>query len=333
MNFNQILKDLKAKKYAPIYFLMGEESYYIDQITDYISDNILSEAEQSFNQTVLYGKDTDMSNLITLARRFPMMTEHQIVILKEAQEIKKIEDLMSYVENYQKSTILVINYKYKTLDKRKKLYKLLDKIGVLFESKKLYENQIPKWIETYLKDKKAKISNKSGMLLTDFLGNDLSKISNELDKLILTLPNGETEITAKHIEKNIGISKDFNNFELQNALITKDILKANRIINYFSNNPKNNPIVLTISSLYYFFSRLLAYHAVKTKDKKTIASTLKINMFFIQDYQIATKNYNVKKVVEIISILREYDLKSKGVGNVSATQGELLKEMIMLILI
>jgi len=333
MNFDQIFSDLKNKIYKPIYFLSGEESYFIDLITKYISDNVLTDAEKSFNQTVLYGKDTEIHTVINSAKRFPMMANHQVIIVKEAQNIKNIEDLIHYATAPLKSTLLVINYKYKTLDKRKKLYKAINEHGILFESKKLYDNEVPGWINAYLKNKNKTIDPGAGMLLNEYLGNDLSKIANELDKLIITLPDGEHNITTNHIERNIGISKDYNNFELHKALTQKNVLKANRIVNYFSQNPKNNPFTLTISTLYHFYSKVLAFHFLKNKsDRRNVASTLKVNPYFVGDYEKAAKQYNPKKTVEIISMLREYDLKSKGFNNVSTTHGELLKELVYRIL-
>lgn len=331
MTFQTIMKDLKNKIFKPIYFLHGEEPYYIDEITNYIMKNVLSDSEKSFNQIVMYGKDTDVSIIDNTARRFPMMANHQVIVVKEAQNLKKIEDLQYYASNPLKSTILVINHKYKTLDKRKKLYKEVEKNGVIFESKKLYENQVPDWITNYLKSKNRFIDPVSSLLLTDFLGTNLGKIVNELEKLIITVPENE-KITPKHIEENIGISKDFNNFELQNALIKKDIVKANRIVNYFSKNPKDNPFVLTITSLYYFFVKVLSVHYIKNPDQRAVAAELKVNPYFVKDYIEASKKYNLRKVVEIISYLREYDLKSKGYGAVSVSHGELLKELIFKIL-
>ena len=333
MNLEQIFSDLKNKIYKPIYFLSGDEPYFIDLITKYISDNVLTDAEKSFNQTVLYGKDTEIHTVINSAKRFPMMANHQVIIVKEAQNIKNIEELIHYAGAPLKSTLLVINYKYKTLDKRKKLYKTIGENGVLFESKKLYDNEVPGWINGYLKNKNKTIDPGAGMLLNEYLGNDLSKIANELDKLIITLPDGEHKINTNHIERNIGISKDYNNFELHKALTQKNVLKANRIVNYFSHNPKNNPFTLTISTLYHFYSKVLAYHFLKDKrNRRNIAATLKINPYFTGDYEKAAKQYNPKKTVEIISLLREYDLKSKGYNNVSTTQGELLKELVYKIL-
>lgn len=331
MKFEDILRDLKNKIYKPIYFLSGEEAYFIDQITDYISNNVLDESEKAFNQTVLYGKDSKIEDIINAAKRFPMMANHQVIIVKEAQEIRTIDNLIYYAEQPLVSTVLVINYKYKTLDKRKKLYKVLSKDAVLFESKKLYENQVPAWINTYLKEKKYSITPVSCQLLTDFLGTDLSKISNELNKLMISLPEG-TAISPEDIQKNIGISKDFNNFELQKALKEKNILKANRIIQHFARNPKDNPIVLTIISLYSYFSKILSYHFLKDKSKNNVASVLKVNPYFVQDYVLAAKRYNTKKVVSVISLLREYDMKTKGYNNVSTSHEDLLRELIFKII-
>jgi len=333
MTFQQIISDLKNKIYKPIYFLSGDEPYFIDLISKYIHDKVLTDAEKSFNQSVLYGKETDIHTVINAAKRFPMMANYQVVIVKEAQNIKNLDDLIHYAQNPLKSTLLVINYKYKTLDKRKKLYKVLNEKGILFESKKLYDNEIPGWINAYLKSKNRTIDPGAGMLLTEYLGNDLSKVANELDKLIITLPDGEYNITTSHIERNIGISKDYNNFELHKALTQKNVLKANRIVNYFGHNPKDNPFTMTIATLYHFYSKVLTYHFIKDKrDKKNVAATLRVNPYFIGDYEKAAKNYNPKKTVEVISLLREYDLKSKGYNNVSTSHGELLKELVYRIL-
>ncbi len=331
MNYQDILKDLKNKIYKPIYFLFGEEPYFIDKITEFIADNILNDSEKAFNQITLYGKDSQIEDIINSAKRFPMMANHQVLIIKEAQNLKNIEKLAFYAEQPLKSTILVLNYKYKKLDKRTKLYKILNKNAVLFESKKLYENQIPAWINTYLKEKKYSANPVSAQLLTEFLGTDLCKISNELDKLTISLPKG-TIITPEIIEKNIGISKDFNNFELQNALTNRDILKANRIIQHFAKNPKENPLTLTIITLFSYFSKILTYHYLKDKSNNNVASALKINPFFVKDYAKAARTYNIKKTVFVISILREYDMKSKGYNNANTTHEDLLKELIFKIL-
>ena len=328
MSHEEILKELKAKTYRPVYFLMGEEPYFIDLVTSYIENNILSEEEKTFNQVILYGKDTDIASVINAARRFPMMSSHQVVILKEAQSIAKIDDLIHYVEAPLASTLLVINYKYKKLDKRKKLYKSLEQKAVILDSRKLYDDKIPAWISNYLKSRSRGIDPKAAMILTEFLGNDLGKIVNELDKLLLILPEAETTIYPRHIEENIGISKDYNNFELNNALASRNILKANRIIRYFESNPKANPITLSITSMYFFFSKLLNYHFLKDRSRRNVAGTLRIDPYFVQEYENAAKIYTPAKTVQIIGLLREFDLKSKGFGNVSTSHGDLLKELV-----
>jgi DNA polymerase-3 subunit delta len=332
MTFEDILKSLKKKEYAPIYFLMGEESFFIDKITNYIIENALQESERDFNQSILYGKDTDIGSIVTTARRFPMMAERQLVVVREAQNIKNIDQLLSYIQNPLPSTILVINYKYKSLDKRKNFTKELAKNTVLFDSKKIYENQVPDWIKNYAQKQGYQIESKACFLLAEFLGNSLSKITNALDKLTINLTDTK-KISPIDIEKNIGISKDFNNFELQNALGKKDVFKANQIINYFATNQKNNPMVVTIALLHSYFSKVLKYYFIKNKtNDKTLASTLQVNPYFVKDYKFAAKNYNPKKLVSIISLLREYDLKSKGFGDASTKHGDLLKELIFKIL-
>lgn len=332
MTYEKIITDIQNKKLSPVYFLAGEESYFIDKISDYIAENVLTESEKSFNQVILYGKDLDVAAVINAAKRFPMMASHQVVIIKEAQNIKNIDDLIYYISKPLNSTILVINYKYKSLDKRKKLYQSVLENGVYFDSKKLYDDKIPGWITSYLSEKNVTIDPGSCMLLVEFLGSDLGKIANELDKLVITLPQGEKRINSGHIEKNVGISKDYNNFELNKALGQKNVLKANRIINYFARNQKDNPMVLTIAMLYSYFNKVMLYHFIKDKSRKNAAAVLKVNPFFIADYEIAARNYNAAKVFQIIGLLREYDLKSKGYGNVSSDNGELLKELIYRIL-
>lgn len=332
MTYEKIIADIQNKKFSPVYFLAGEEAYFIDKISDFIAENILTEAEKSFNQIVLYGKDLDAAAVINAAKRFPMMASHQVVIIKEAQNIKNIDDLYFYVSNPLNSTILVINHKYKSLDKRKKLYQAVQEKGVYFDSKKLYDDKIPGWISAYLSEKNVTIDPGSSMLLVEFLGDNLGKIANELDKLVITLPQGEKRINSTHIEKNVGISKDYNNFELNKALGQKNVLKANRIINYFARNQKDNPMVLTIAMLYSYFNKVMLYHFLQDKSRKNAASELKVNPFFIADYEIAARNYNAAKVYQIIGLLRDYDLKSKGFGNVSSDNGDLLKELIYRIL-
>ncbi len=331
MTFEEITGNLQKKIYHPIYFLMGEETYFIDKISDYIAANVLTEAEKGFNQTILYGKDLEPHAIIANARRFPMMANYQVIIVREAQNIKKIEELEPYVKNPLNSTILVINYKYKTLDKRKTFPKLIDQKGVLFESKKIYDNQLPTWISTYLKNRQYTIMPQAAAMIAEYLGADLAKVVNELDKLTISLPAG-SQITPDHIEKNIGISKEFNVYELQNALGERDLLRANRIINYFGANPSPNPFPLVISSLFSYFSKILNYHFLEDKSQNNVASVLQVNPFFVKTYVTASKNYTIRKLVEIVSILREYDMKSKGFGNVSTSPAELQREMIYRIL-
>ncbi len=334
MKFEEIISDLKNKIYHPIYFLMGEESYYIDQISDIIAHNVLTESEKTFNQLVMYGKDSDAVSIINAARRYPMMANHQVIIVKEAQNLKNIDELALYIENPLKSTILVINYKYGSPDKRKKLYKALNTKGkaLVFESPRLYDNQVPDWITNYLKKKGFEIEPNASSLLTEFLGVDLSKIVNELEKLMLVIPSGSKKITSQLIEKNIGISKEFNNFELTKALGKKQILQVYRIVDYFDKNPKSSPLIVTVTTLFGYFSKLMMFHYLPDKSRSGVASGLGVNPFFAQEYIDAAKNYPPNKLAYIISCLREYDLKSKGVGNSSASDGELMKELVYKIL-
>ena len=328
----KIVSDIKNGNIKPIYFLMGEEPYYIDKISEFIEENILAEEEKGFNQLVLYGRDVAVEEISDSAKRFPMMSERQVVIVKEAQDLSRsIEKLVSYVENPQPSTVLVICYKYKTIDKRKKLYKAIQKSGVIYESKKLYENQVGEWIRRVLSGKKYQIESKAALMLVEFLGNDLSKVSNELDKLMVVLPK-ESTITAKDIEENIGISKDYNNFELRKAVGERNVYKVNMIINYFAQNQKANPIVVTISLLNSLFTQILVYHSLSDKSKNNVARALKVNPFFVSDYITAAKNYPMRKVSQIIAFLREADVKSKGVGANALPSGDILKELMFKII-
>lgn len=330
--FEEIMSDLRNRIFKPVYFLAGEEPYYIDLITDYIAEKVLPEAEKSFNQITYYADDTNIASIIDIARRFPMMANHQVVIIREAQSLKNIDDLVIYLEKPLVSTILVFSYKYKSLDKRTKLYKVLENHGVYFESAKLRDYQIPAWIERYLMKKGIKTDPSASAMLTEFLGTDLHKIANELDKLIITLPAGKPVITTSIIEQNIGISKDYNNFELQKAIGDKNILKANMIVKYFAENPRDNPITLSIASLFGFFSKLLTYHYLADKSKNNAAAALKVNPFFVKDYECAALKYNVSKTVQIISLLRTFDMRSKGFGDSGTESGELLRELVYRIL-
>lgn len=331
--YEEIVRNLKNRTYAPVYFLMGEEDYYIDRISDYILDTVLTETEKEFNQTVLFGMDTDINTVINAARRYPMMSEHQVVVVKEAQNLKNLENLTYYLQKPMPSTILVLCYKHGVLDRRKKIAAEIEKNGVLFESKKLKDSQLPGFISTYLKQKKVEIEPKASEMMAEFVGTDLSRMTGELDKLIITLPEGQKRITPEQIEKNIGISKDFNNFELRNALIEKDVLKANMIVKYFDENPKNNPLQMTLAVLFNFFSNLmLAYYAPQKTDQGIAAQLGLRSAWQAKDYMNAMQRYTGVKVMQIINAIRNCDAKSKGVGNTSATNGELLRELVYFIL-
>lgn len=332
MEFGEILQNLKKRIYHPIYLLQGEESYFIDELSRHIEKNVLTDAEKGFNQTVFYGKDSDAINIAESAMRFPMMASKQVIIVKEAQSLAKIDTLTSYANKPLESTILVLAYKYKNLDSRTKLVKAIKKTGVVFTSKKLYENKIPGWIDGYLKNHNYSITPQAALLLTAYLGTDLSKIANELNKLVIAVKDS-TKITPEHIEKNIGLSKDFNVLELQNALGDKNILKANKIIQYFGANPTLNPIQKTIAGLYFYFSKLFTYHFLKDKSERNVAAELRVHPFFVREYIAAAKKYSPTKLYEIMGILRDYDMKSKGF-NVSTMveTGDLQKEMIYKIL-
>lgn len=342
MSFDEIIRDLKNKVYHPVYFLHGEEPYYIDFIADYIETNVLDVMEKEFNQTVLYGRDVDMLSVLSAAKRYPMMSNYQVVIVKEAQEIKNLlsksenddddrNPFFNYLKNPQKSTLLLFCYKYKPVDKRTKIAKALDKQAVLYESKKLYDNQLPDWITAYLKNKNFGVDEKAAMLISEYIGNDLSRISNELDKLCLNI-SAKAVIDTTLVEQYIGISKEFNVFELQNAIGVKNVLKANRIVNYFAANEKNNPFVLTLGNLFGYFNKIMKYHLTSDKSDKNVAAELGVHPFFVKDYIRAAANYKPVKLTQIFSMLREYDMKSKGVDSGSATSGELLKEMVFKIL-
>ena len=332
MTFSQIIKDLKAKKYAPIYLLHGEETFYIDKISKFVEENILTEAEKSFNQLVMYGKDTDHKTLIDTCSRYPMMASHQVVILKEAQEMKSLKELLPYVERPVPTTILVICFKHKKFDGRTKFGKAIKQKAVVFESKKLYDNQIAEWIQSFLKEKKLSITPSAAALVAEYLGTDLSKVANELEKLSINLNPGTT-VDENHIQENIGISKEYNVFELQKALGSKDVAKANRIINYFISNPKKNPMVVVVGTLFNFFSKVYLTHFLKNRTEGEMMSALKVrHAFFLKDYKLAARNYPFSKSKNVISILKEYDLKSKGVERVNTSDGDLMKEMIFRIL-
>ena len=324
----KIIANLKNGIIKPVYFLSGEESYFIDVVSDYIEDTILTEDEKGFNQTVLYGRDVKYDEIISACRRYPMMAERQVIIVKEAQDIKgEMDFLEKYVETPTPTTLLVICYKYKTIDKRKKISKLLKANGVLLETKKLYDNQVLTWMRADLQNRGYKIEPKAAAMLGEFLGTDLSKISNELGKLEIILPKGST-ITAANIEENIGFSKDFNVFELRSAIGERNQFKAYQIVNNFAQNPKEYPLPKTLPQIFSFFIQLMKYHGTKDKNPKSVAPLLGINPYFLKDYDIGIKNYSMKKVSQVLNSLRDIDVKSKGVG-ASMTQADLYKEMLI----
>jgi DNA polymerase III subunit delta len=331
MTYDQIIGDIKRKIYHPVYLLHGEEPYFIDAITGLIEESVLTDTEKEFNQTVVYGRDTDPGAIIDMARRFPMMANYQVVIVREAQDIEKIENLQPYIEKTQPSTILVIAHKYRKIDQRKSFAKSVDKAGVLFDSSRIYESKVPGWINEQIMAKGFSIKPEACQLLAEYLGNDLGRISNELEKLLINLPAGSA-IDAAIIERNIGISKDYNIFELQNALGARDIAKANRIINYFAANTKQNPMIVVLTVLYGFFMKLMIYHQLKDKSKNNAAAALSVNPFFMKDYIVAAQNFSFRKLRAIIGLLREYDLRLKGINNGSTEESELLRELVYKIL-
>jgi DNA polymerase III subunit delta len=334
MTYQDILKQMRSKDFKPLYFLHGDESYFIDAVVEYAEDNILSEAEQSFNQTILYGKEADHLTVVDAARRYPMMAERQVVILKEAQELRTLKDLQGYVENPTPSTVLIIAHKHKKLNFNTKLGKALKKHAVVLDAKKLYDNQIPDWIVDYLKRKKLRIRPDAANLLGEYLGTNLAKIANELNKLAINLPK-DTEVTTKHIEENIGISKDYNVFELQKALGTGDVAKANRIVRYFAANPKKNPMPVVLASLYNYFSKVYMLHYLRKTPEKELLATIGLrSAWFLREYRAAQRQYPLPRVTRVLRLLSEYDMKSKGVGYQSTGKpdGELLRELVWRIL-
>ena len=331
--YEEIARDLKNRIYKPVYYLMGEESYYIDRISEYIAQTVLNENEKEFNQTILYGADTDIATIINAAKRYPMMSKYQVVIVKEAQGVKNIDELSYYLQKPLESTILVLCHKHGVLDRRKKLAAEIEKVGVLFESKKIKDTQLAGFITSYLKRKSIEIEPKASEMMAEFVGTDLSRMAGELEKLIITLPKGQKRITPEQIEQNIGISKDYNNYELRNALIIKDVFKANQIIKYFEENPKTNPLQMTLSVLLNFFSNLMLAYYAPEKSEQGIAAQLGLKSSWqSKDYLAAMRKYSGVKVMQIIGEIRYCDAKSKGVGNSSLGDGELLRELVYKIL-
>lgn len=329
---NSIISKIKNKVYSPIYFLMGEETYYIDFITELLDKEVLNEDEKNFNKTVLYGKDTTVEELISHCKRYPMMSKYQVVFLKEAQDLsRKIETLSSYALNPLMSTVLIVNYKYKSLDKRKKLFKNIQKFGIVVDFKKIYEDRVPVWIINQLKIDNFTIEPKACSMLVDYLGNDLKKINNQLNKLKI-ICSQKRNISPKLIEDNIGISKDFNVFELRNAIGIKNLDKSLLICAYLTSNSNKHPLQMTLSSLFNYFIQIFQYHSLENKSQNNVASVLGVNPYFVKDYVNASKYYNMKKISSIISLIKDVDLKSKGIGVSNTSNNDLLRQLIIQII-
>lgn len=330
----EILKDVRNKNFKPVYFLMGEESYFIDLITDAIIENALTDDERDFNQTIMYGADIDnYGTVVNAAKRYPMMAPRQLVVVKEAQQVANIELLSFYLKQPLTSTILVINHKHGVV-KGKKLLSEIEQVGVLYESKKLYDNQLPAFINNYVAASGRTIENKAMQMIADYIGSDLNRLTSELDKLRISMGEAKTRITPEDVERNIGVSKDFNNFELLNAIVTRNVFKANQIVNYFERNPKNNPFIVTISVLFGFFSNLMLAFFAADKSEQGLMQELKLRSTFqSRDYITAMRNYNAFKCIDIIALLRQYDARSKGIGATSnTTEGEMLRELVFKIM-
>ena len=333
ITYEEIARDLKNRIYKPVYYLMGEETYYIDKISEYLAQTVLTDEEKEFNLTVMYGADTEVATIINVAKRYPMMSEYQVVIVKEAQSVKKMEELSFYLQKPLQSTILVLCHKHGTIDRRKKLAAEIEKVGVLFESKKIKDAQLPGFIASYLKRNSVDIEPKASEMMAEFVGTDLSRMAGELEKLVITLPQGTRRVTPEHIEKNIGISKDYNVYELRAALVAKDVLKANTIIHFFAQNPKANPIQQTLGGLFGFFSNLMLAYYAPEKTEQGIAAQLGLRSTWqAREYITAMRNYSGVKVMQIIGEIRYCDARSKGVGNSSLSDADLLRELIYKIL-
>lgn len=332
--FEEICKDIVGKRFQPVYILMGEEPFFMDKITELLIDNVLEEQEKDFNQIIMYGAESDAATIINAARRFPMMSKYQLIVVREAQLVRDIEVLTNYVKNPLMSTVLVINYKYKNLDRRRTLAAATEKIGVLFESKKIQDYRMPAFITSMMQQRAIGIDPKAAQMLSDFLGNDLNRLSKELDKLTLILPEKASKrVTPELVEQNIGISKEYNNFELIKALASKDILKSNRIIQYFEKNPKSNPIQMTLPVLFNYFSNLLICYYTKDRSETGLMTALGLRgTFQVKDYLLGLKNYSAMKVFNLISDIRTTDARSKGVENSSISDPDLLKELLYKIL-
>ena len=335
VTFDSIMRDLEARKFVPVYYLMGEEAYYIDKIADYIADHVLQPEERDFNQTVLFGSDVNASQIADYARRYPMMSEYQVLIVKEAQNIKQTEALEKYFKAPMTSTILVMCHKNGTLDGRKREYvKAIQAAGVLFESKKLKERELPAFIENYLKARQVGIDPKSTQMIADNIGADLSRLVGELDKVILSLPEQDRRVTPQVVEDQIGVSKEFNGFELRDAIVNRNVFKANQIIKYFDENPKAGSIYAFLPLLFNYFQNLMiAFYSPNPKSQEAVADWLEMRSpWAAKDYMTGMRNYSGMKVMQIISKIREIDAKSKGLDNPNTPPGELMKELIFYIL-
>lgn len=332
-NVKKILSDLKAKKYSPVYFLQGEESYYIDLISNYIEANVLSDAEKGFNQVIVYGKDSTMVSILTHARRFPMMAERQVVIVKEAQDIPDLNKeagaklLLDYLARPVPSTVLVFCHKHKSLDKRKELGKKIDQLTVCLTTKKMYDNQLPAFVAEYVQDKKVNIEDQAIQAICEFVGNDLNRIANEIDKLLVVLKPGDP-ITAELVMSQVGVSKEYNIFELQKAILYKDVLAVTKIVNYFEANTRKNPIIPVVAFLYSFFSKALIASQSPDKSERGLISALKVSPYAVKDYSLAVRQFPAPKLIDIISCIKEADLRLKGVNTGSQTDGQIFRELV-----
>ena len=334
ISYESIMKSLKAREFAPVYILMGDEPFYIDKICDYISETVLQPEERDFNQVVLFGADITASQLVDQCKGFPMMAEHRVVIVKEAQNLKNLEPLEKYFEKPMASTILVVCHKNGSIDRRKKFLPRAEKVGVVFESKKLYDRQLPGFIETYLKTRKATIEPKAVQMIADHIGADLHRLTSELDKLLISLDDSDRRVTPSLVEKEIGVSKDFNAFELRSAIIQRDVFKANQIIKYFDSNPKSGSLYALLPLLFSYFQNLMiAYYAPNKQNENELAKFLDLKSTWgIREYQMGMRNYSGVKVMQIIDKMKEVDAKSKGVDNPFTSAGDLMKELIFFIL-
>lgn len=331
---SQIMTDVKGGKISPVYLLMGEEGYYIDMLSDYFEGNMVPEENRDFDQTVVYGRDVHMADVVAYASQFPMMSEYRLVLVKEAQDIalKEWDMLASYLEKATQRSVLVLCYRNKKLDGRSKVYGAIKKAGVVYERNKLYDSEVPTWILNYVKQHGRTITEKASLLLFEALGNNLSKLSNELEKLFVTVKEGEA-ITDVEIERNVGVSKDYNIFELQNAIGRKDVVRCNKIVNYFADNPKAMPMPRVVANLYEYLLKVMIYHQLTDKTQYAAASALGVNPYFVKDYASAARLYTLPKLAACIGYLHDADVRSKGVRNTgTVSDGELLKELVFKII-